>query len=170
MSVSLPHLWAKRASKSPASGCLCGGSFVVTRSPWPVQSWSSCFTVSCFWASFLPLLILRRLTALLPLHRRRGCACSTKAGLHPMCAATTSTVDQKLYKRVFTPNCEQNKIPLSFFTKGTPYKFLGLFDTSFGYLVPRTQRTSFSCWAQTAWDETCTAGLSMGRAFRYPSD
>jgi peptide/nickel transport system permease protein len=39
------------------------------------------------------------------------------------------TIDQELYKRVFTPNCEANRVPIDFFYQGTPYKFLGLFET-----------------------------------------
>jgi len=53
------------------------------------------------------------------------------------------TVDQKLYKRVFTPNCEQNKTPLRFFFKGTPYKFLGLLDTQIRLFGPKNPEDVF---------------------------
>ena len=36
------------------------------------------------------------------------------------------TVDQQAYKRVFTPNCEQNKIPLRFFTRRHTVQISGI--------------------------------------------
>jgi peptide/nickel transport system permease protein len=57
--------------------------------------------------------------------------------LSPYVCGYDVTVDQKLYKRVFTPNCEKNKIPLAFFVEGQPYRFLGLFEATIRLFGPK---------------------------------
>jgi peptide/nickel transport system permease protein len=53
------------------------------------------------------------------------------------------TVDQARYVRVFTPNCENNKIPLRVFAHGPPYKLMGLFETDIRLFGPQEPEQVF---------------------------
>ncbi len=63
--------------------------------------------------------------------------------LAPYVCGYDVTIDEALYKRVFVPNCEENKIPLRLFYKGTPYKFLGIVDAETRLFGPKNPEDVF---------------------------